>query len=407
MGEALSVEKPPSSAVPPAKKKPAFSSKELKSLNRLLNVLQASASGEQLGEISYQHCIIWKVLCCEIEGGAEPFRKLMKVMTKSSSGTGILERIWTEAERCDTVTVPEEFAQCRTAAIVIRCLIECTMALTVNNSGECDEAVRVCVTGMMGMIKRYISKSLSDPYSDEEVEVVAISFANFSEFCSDQAPQIPKVFETYFVSAAFSDIPNTTFIPFETPSLAQPSGIISSPTEILHLAFYRKALQGRWNRLYTSNSDGFSFNRLVRSFNGYDGPLVFLIKTAVKTGQADVIAIFGDTKFKESNRFYGDSTVFLTKIQPNPRIFEANITSNKNYIWLNETGFGLPHGLGFGGEEKRGVESFRVFIPTSLEKCRASTSCNCFEDGCLLMNDQKYEQLFEIHTIEVWAGLST
>ena len=406
MGEAQSVEKPRAMAAPSAvqKKQQVFTSKEaanIKSLQKSLRTYQQITSHD----MNYQKCTtLWAVLRGTIEGDGAGFQKLMRNMTKSDSTSG-LRCLWREIEKCEdtTIVVSKELHAFKTASILVRVSIECSLAF----SGSCEwngDDIERCVVNLVGMMKKYLEKSMSDPYNDDEVELNEITLADFSEFCISLAPQLPKLLESFFVRTAFFDIPNSTFVPFALPALSQPSSIISSPLDVIHLALYRKALQGQWHRLYTSNSDGFSFNRLTRSFNGYNGPLVFLIKTAVKEGEADVIAIFGNAKFRESNRFYGDSNVFLSKVKPFPRVFEATITSNKNYIWLNDNGFGLPHGLGFGGEEKGGANSFRIFIPTSLEKCRASSSCNCFEDGCILMNDEKYEQTFGIHTIEVWAG---
>ena len=68
-----------------------------------------------------------------------------------------------------------------------------------------------------------------------------------------------------------------------------------------------------------------------------------------------------------------------------------------SYQWLNLKSYGLPHGLGMGGN----LETFRVFIPESLESCIARGSCLTYEPGVLL--PQSSRGVFEIESLEIWG----
>ena len=54
--------------------------------------------------------------------------------------------------------------------------------------------------------------------------------------------------------------------------------------------------------------------------------------------------------------------------------------------------YSLPHGLGFGGTtNKADLESFRLFIPDTLENCFVRSNCLTFESGDLLSSEPPSE----------------
>lgn len=70
------------------------------------------------------------------------------------------------------------------------------------------------------------------------------------------------------------------------------------------LSLSREELQGQWKRLYSTTTDGISFNRIVHHISGYDGPTCVLIKCSDVKGC--VFGFLTTERWKELNRFYGN-----------------------------------------------------------------------------------------------------
>ena len=82
------------------------------------------------------------------------------------------------------------------------------------------------------------------------------------------------------------------------------------------------------------------------------------------------------------------------------RIYRST-SSSMNYQYLNIRSYNCKHGLGFGGTE----QSFRLYIPDSLERCEARAYDIVYEKGPLIANN-KIEidnVFFEIDNIEFWC----
>ena len=149
---------------------------------------------------------------------------------------------------------------------------------------------------------------------------------------------------------------------------------------------------GNWSRLYTSSSDGLSFNRISHHILGYDGPTVLVIKcqTAAPTQEPVIIGVYCHEHWVDSNRTHGSSFNFLFALSPELKLIKARDRSVGAFQWLNTRTYGLPHGLGFGGSSDKGeVESFRLWIPESLESCVLRTNCLTYEPGSLLAADTR------------------
>ena len=70
--------------------------------------------------------------------------------------------------------------------------------------------------------------------------------------------------------------------------------------------------------------------------------------------------------------------------------------------YFNEAGFSLPHGIGFGGSL---TDSFRLFIPESLESCTARGRCLTYEPGRLtgMSPTTPGGADFQLASLEVWG----
>jgi hypothetical protein len=84
-------------------------------------------------------------------------------------------------------------------------------------------------------------------------------------------PHFSKVIESHFSRVLFPDLSSPSGNHFRCPRLtgAFDRGICKD-CDLFPLALYTDGLQGIWHRLYSSNEDGFSFNRIEHALIGYN-----------------------------------------------------------------------------------------------------------------------------------------
>jgi len=169
----------------------------------------------------------------------------------------------------------------------------------------------------------------------------------------------------------------------------------------------------QWHRLYSSETNGRSFNRLEWSLLGYGGPTMLVVKSNDnnnKIQQKKVPAVLGayiPVPWRQSRDFYGDADFFLFQLSPNVQIFRA-VGPQRNYMYIHSRhvhgpvnghieGTSTPHGIGFGGC----YEKPRFFIPESFEHCSGDFLDRTYESGNLLPADSL--ERFEIGALEVWG----
>ena len=149
-----------------------------------------------------------------------------------------------------------------------------------------------------------------------------------------------------------------------------------------------------------------------------------------------VIGAFTQEGWRDSNRAHGSSSNCLFSLSPELKIIRSRDNSAGAFQWLNTATYGAPHGLALGGSSMKGdADTFRLFIPDSLEGCVVRFSCLTYEPGNLLegvsisttatstttvfpssssssssssyQQPQKiasdHEKNFEIECIEIWA----
>mmetsp|Transcript_9132 Transcript_9132/g.13643 ORF Transcript_9132/g.13643 Transcript_9132/m.13643 type:complete len:209 (+) Transcript_9132:162-788(+) len=127
----------------------------------------------------------------------------------------------------------------------------------------------------------------------------------------------------------------------------------------------------------------------------------------IKAVSGGVFGAFTTSQWRESPSFYGNSDMFLFRLEPQLKVFrpieEAKQTKlSKNYMYFNSraTAKGAVNGLGFGGT----MEKPRLFISETFEGCEAGTFDYTFEPGPLLASE--WDRYFDIEDIEVW-GIGT
>ena len=172
------------------------------------------------------------------------------------------------------------------------------------------------------------------------------------------------------------------------------------------MMFYVMLCYVQFYRLYTSASDGLSFNRLQNALLGYGGPTLLIIQSGRSTFGA-----FTASPWKESKDFYGNHDCFLYRLLPETtavyRPSGSTAKSSNRFMYCNSfarsRGFDQQsHGIGFGGSK----EQPRLFLAESFDNCRAGSDDLTFEKGPLLAGrggGSAADAMFEIDNLEVWG----
>ena len=274
--------------------------------------------------------------------------------------------------------------------------------------------------------------STSNKPSDEVDKESMVPLDLFLEWTESNAPCLSATLETFIHYIFFSDRPYpSSKTEFSFPNLkGQASAFFTKTTkrqdrkatlsspQLFTFASMSPSLNGAWHRLYTSDSDGLSFNRLTNALLGYSGPTLVIIREAARGG---IFGAFTSTVWKENKDFYGNSDCFLFRLHPSvvlcrPR---GGVNAATNYMYCNSNsrsrGYdGLAHGIGFGGT----VEKPRLFVAETLEGCMASSADLTFQPGALLPPRTDEEgasgagiyssttpgsKYFDIDSLEVWG----
>ncbi|KAL3761716.1 hypothetical protein ACHAW5_005967 [Stephanodiscus triporus] len=288
-----------------------------------------------------------------------------------------------------------------------------------------------------------------------EYETV-ISLEEFLEWAETEVPMMGSALPTFlhvlfafFSPAGLDDDKDPSFPPGVTPlwiphltidrtslsMYSSPSSTFfpapaSSSFDLFALSCTSLTLaSGRWHRLFSSEANGLSSNRLMHSILGYGGPTIILIRSKDTSDEGNCISgVFGAYTFtpwtQESPQFYGDSDCFLFRLGPDPMAIyrpkgggedgmdtfgmnkAVNLESSRNYMYFNSEarskGYdGLSHGIGFGGT----CELPRLFIDEVLDACRAAPEDMTYGKGPLLsgLKDFSATSHFEVEAMEAWG----
>jgi TLD len=166
----------------------------------------------------------------------------------------------------------------------------------------------------------------------------------------------------------------------------------------------------QYYRLYTSASDGLSFNRLQNALLGYGGPTLLTIQSG-----SSIFGAFTASPWKESKDFYGNHDCFLYRLLPGPiAVYRpTGGGGGDHFMYCNSfarsRGYDQQaHGIGFGGT----TDNPRLFLAESFDDCRAGSDDLTFGRGPLLSSGGggdggsapgSGETSFEIDNLEVWG----
>lgn len=128
-------------------------------------------------------------------------------------------------------------------------------------------------------------------------------FDTYHSWLSTHFPHIFDIIYDKIYAVCFSSLSGISSRRFRAPLFLDESAIVN-PVDILPLAFENSLLQGEWKRLYTTQKDGQSFNRILAHISGYDGPTCIII-SSTSDDQEAVFGAFAGNALRDSNRFHG------------------------------------------------------------------------------------------------------
>lgn len=276
----------------------------------------------------------------------------------------------------------------------------------------------------------------STPYTESDLADQVVDEDDILEWAEQVGPMFGSILPTFLHLIFFPNKPSPpSRTSFDYPQLSQDSSIFSFGSSPLLFSFscMSAALGGevralkttpvlsgeststdserscilcylhllQYYRLYTSASDGLSFNRLQNALLGYGGPTLLVIQSGKSTFGA-----FTASPWKESKDFYGNHDCFLYRLLPDTIAVYRPTGQSNNFMYCNSfarsRGYDQQaHGIGFGGT----ADSPRLFLAESFDDCRAERDDLTFEKGSLLGSSfgGGNSTAFEIDNLEVWA----
>lgn len=270
----------------------------------------------------------------------------------------------------------------------IHCLVQSLMEYAVHDAVQCNGNI------------------IKDENQKEQINRQQVSLDVFLNWAEQNVPCLSAVLESFIHRIFFPDKPYPpSRTEFSFPKLrGQHSAFFTKGSSPLLFTFasMSNSLGGAWHRLYTSDSDGLSFNRLQNALLGYSGPTLLIIKEAETGG---IFGAMTTTAWKESKSFYGNSDCFLFLIHPSVKVMRPRGVG-VNFMYCNSVsrsrGYdGQAHGIGFGGT----TDKPRLFISENWDDCMASSADLTFEAGSLLpqRKDGNPSKLFDLESLEVWG----
>ena len=247
---------------------------------------------------------------------------------------------------------------------------------------------------------------------DKDTKDDWVELEDVLEWSDAAAPLFAYILPTLFHYILFpgQPFPNSR-TSFSFPQIPCPSAFFASPNSplLFTLACLSSSLEGTYHRLYTSDSDGLSFNRIQLALLGYSGPTLLIIRAATGTQEDDsIFGAFTASAWKESKDFFGDTDCFLFQLSPLTAVYRPS-GNGRNFMYCNSLarsrGYDQQaHGIGFGGT----VDQPRLFLSeSSLDECVAAPNQDfTFEHGSLLplkngTTPQRF--FFEVDSVEVWG----
>ena len=226
-----------------------------------------------------------------------------------------------------------------------------------------------------------ITDHISPPASDPK---------KLENYLSIRFPILASSFSRFIRSRLFkTDIPKIPSVPIQGRLIDQVLNLLYFSS--ITLATASSAL----HRIYLSDIDGLSFNRLAAGMAGYDGSMILVIKV-----RGDIIlgAYIGEN-LKDNAMISGSMDTFLYTLDGGFRTLKPEFgAGGGKYVYFNSKlakSIKFPKGLGFGGEK----EEARMWIDNEIEDSFITDSCQTYENGSLLVEGGR--QKLVIYQVEI------
>eukprot|EP00743_Colponemidia_sp_Colp-15_P004659 GILK01005020.1.p1 GENE.GILK01005020.1~~GILK01005020.1.p1 ORF type:complete len:474 (+),score=67.66 GILK01005020.1:84-1505(+) len=180
--------------------------------------------------------------------------------------------------------------------------------------------------------------------------------------------------------------------PLLLPALSDRSYILKQ-ADLYALAMVEPKLQTSWTRLYSSSSDGLSFQRLSSAVVGYKGCTLLVIRDSNR----HIFGVFAAESWQDTG-FGGSSASFLFAVSPNYQILRSlPSVSNNHFTYLNVKGLGgKPAGIGMGGD----MRQRRIWIDKQFDTVVTRASDSTFEPGIIGSSSDSPTGLV---SVEMWG----
>ena len=275
------------------------------------------------------------------------------------------------------------------------------------------------------------SVNISVDTDDIDLENGCCSKMDFIEWTEATIPMLASILPSFQHVIIFPDqAPSPTIQSFQFPKLSETSSLwdddVLAPV-LFSFGCMSKSLGGevrakinrvyafkqkvylpfpfsvtQWHRLYTSCSDGLSYNGLQNALQGYSGPTLLVIRAS---DSGSIFGAFTASPWKESKDYFGTDDCFLYQLFPELTVCRPSGRS-RNYMFCRASSQirsgQAPQGIGFGGSSNR---SPRLFLDESFSGCFVSSNDTTFQTGYLLPRTDAFSQkiFFSPEQIEVWG----
>lgn len=207
-------------------------------------------------------------------------------------------------------------------------------------------------------------------------------------------PVLASAFSRYIRAKYFdSEFSVPPFVPI-------PDRNIEKVLELLYYSTNKLAvISSALHKIYLSDTDGLSFNRIAASIAGYLGPMILVLKLS---GNSIIGAYIGEN-LKDNAQISGSMDTFLYSLAGGFKTFKADYgDGGGRYIYLNsklQKSIKFPIGLGFGGDK----EDARLWIDGDINnESYVRKTCSTYEHGDILP-DLSIQTKIVIVNVEVWG----
>lgn len=185
-----------------------------------------------------------------------------------------------------------------------------------------------------------------------------------------------RVFKVLLVGDDERLIPN-----LENQTILSPSALFAISSQLPAENRYQ------WALLYSSQTHGESFSKLLNAVNG-TGPSLIVIES----DKGKIFGGFANDGFVCGPQYTGDSRCFLFQDRPKLAIYGAT-SFNSDFAYLNYQQTSFPNGLGMGGRD----DHWSFFLHGEFGLGTSSPSISTFEK-CWLAGETR----FKVRSVEAW-----